>query len=335
MASKRNTQTQRRIRVLGTGGTIAGRRRGDHSDYVAGQVAVADLLIGIAQPDGVALTAEQIAQVDSKDMDCATWKTLALRCAQALADPGIDGIVITHGTDTLEESAFFLHQVLRARKPVVFACAMRPADSPESDGPRNLRDAIIVAAQMDVAGVMAVCAGRIHAAVEVRKVHSHQLDAFSSGEAGPLGEINDGAVRWLRGNPAAPAALAAPATPAPGLIEAIAATAAWPRVEIITSHAGASGALIDHLVRERASGESGAVRGLVLAATGNGTVHREIEAAALRAQAAGIAIVRATRCADGGILPRTGATLRDAGALSPVKARIALMLELLTAPVLD
>ena len=104
----------------------------------------------------------------------------------------------------------------------------------------------------------------------------------------------------------------------------------WPRVEIITSHAGGSGALIDLLVRERQSGAADAVQGLVLAATGNGTLHHALEAAALRAEAAGIAVLRATRCVDGRILPKAGDVLQDAGALSPVKARVALMLDLLT-----
>jgi L-asparaginase len=104
----------------------------------------------------------------------------------------------------------------------------------------------------------------------------------------------------------------------------------WPRVEILVSHAEARGAIVDALVQERRLGGAEAVQGLVLAATGNGTLHHALEAAALRAQAEGVAVVRATRCSQGRILPRQTEVLRDAGALTPVKARIALMLELLS-----
>jgi len=134
--------------------------------------------------------------------------------------------------------------------------------------------------------------------------------------------VEEGAVRRVRDWPESPARSK--------LIEAgEGAAMQWPRVEILTSHAGATGAIVDLLLQERAMGVAEPVRGLVLAATGNGTVHHSLEAAALRAQDAGVAVLRATRCASGRILPRPDDKLRDAGALTPVKARIALMLELI------
>lgn len=309
----------RQLVVLGTGGTIAGRAAavGDNIGYTAGQVGVAELLGGIEPPPGVTLQAEQVAQLDSKDMDFGTWQALAARCAHWLAQPEVAGIVVTHGTDTLEETAFFLHSTLRATKPVVLTCAMRPATALAPDGPQNLRDAMSVAATPGARGVTVVCAGVIHGAPDVQKVHTYRLDAFSSGDAGPVGYVEEGAVRLLRAWPTVPDA----PRPLPD--------AAWPRVEIVLSHAGASGALIDALVKEREAGAEDAVRGLVLAATGNGTLHHSLEEAALRAQAAGIAVLRATRCAQGRILPRADDRLPDAGALSPVKARIALALSLM------
>src|SRR4051794_9743617 len=127
----------RRVVVLGTGGTIAGKAAsiGDNIGYTAGQVGVADLLGGIEPPAGVTLVAEQVAQLDSKDMSFEVWQKLAQRCAHWLARPDVAGIVITHGTDTLEETAFFLHSVLAATKPVVLTCAMRPATALAPDGP--------------------------------------------------------------------------------------------------------------------------------------------------------------------------------------------------------
>jgi L-asparaginase len=320
MVSSSSPEVRRRVVVLGTGGTIAGRAAssGDNIGYTAGQVGVADLLGAIEAPEGVSLEAEQVAQVDSKDMSFDIWQQLARRCAHWLAQADVAGVVITHGTDTLEETAFFLHSVLAPSKPVVLTCAMRPATALAPDGPQNVRDAISVAATEGARGVTMVCAGAIHSGIDIQKVHTYRLDAFASGDAGPVGYVEEGEVRRVREWPEGSAPQASK------LFEAT--FVQWPRVEIVMSHAGASGAVIEALLQ---SGGADPVRGLVLAATGNGTLHHALESAALKAQDAGIAVVRATRCANGRILPKAGDQLRDAGALTPVKARIALMLELL------
>jgi L-asparaginase len=308
--------------VLGTGGTIAGRaaQPGDNIGYTAAEVGVAELLGGIEVP-GVSLQAEQVAQVDSKNMDFDIWQRLAMRCAHWLAQPDVAGIVITHGTDTLEETAFFLHSVLMASKPVVLTCAMRPATALAPDGPQNVRDAIVVAATPGARGVTVLCAGVVHSGLDVQKVHTYRLDAFASGDAGPIGYVEEGEVRRVRDWPSPELSDAA--------LQRIAVATSMPRVEIVVSHAGARGAVVDSLVRELQVGIADPVRGIVLAATGNGTLHHELEAAALRAQGAGISVLRATRCLNGRILPKPDDALRDAGGCSPVKARIALMLELL------
>lgn len=310
----------RRVVVLGTGGTIAGKAAssGDNIGYTAGQVGVADLLGGIEPPAGVTLVAEQVAQLDSKDMSFEVWQKLAQRCAHWLAQPDVAGIVITHGTDTLEETAFFLHSVLAATKPIVLTCAMRPATALAPDGPQNVRDALGVAVTAGARGVTAVCAGTIHSGLDIQKTHTYRLEAFASGDAGPVGYVEEGEVRLVRAWPEAAVSRRAKIFDASGL--------RWPRVEIVMSYAGASGALIDALVQ---SNGAEPLRGLVLAATGNGTLHHSLEHAALKAQAEGVAVIRATRCVNGRILPKAGDQLRDAGALTPVKARIALMLELL------
>ncbi|WP_440531662.1 asparaginase [Variovorax sp. YR566] len=320
MVNSSSPEVRRRVVVLGTGGTIAGRAAssGDNIGYTAGQVGVADLLGGIEAPEGVALEAEQVAQVDSKDMSFDIWQQLARRCAHWLAQADVAGVVITHGTDTLEETAFFLHSVLAPSKPVVLTCAMRPATALAPDGPQNVRDAISVAATEGARGVTVVCAGAIHSGIDIQKVHTYRLDAFASGDAGPVGYVEEGEVRRVREWPEGSASQASK------LFEAT--SVQWPRVEIVMSHAGASGAVIEALLQPNAADP---VRGLVLAATGNGTLHHALEASALKAQDAGVVVVRATRCANGRILPKAGDQLRDAGALTPVKARIALMLELL------
>ena len=132
-----------KIVVLGTA-----QKASDNIGYTAAQVGVEQLLHavpGLQAASGGSLVAEQIAQLDSKDMEFSVWGALAQRCASALADPDVRGVVITHGTDTLEETAWFLQSVLDAHKPVVLTCAMRPATALVPDGPQNLLDAVAVA----------------------------------------------------------------------------------------------------------------------------------------------------------------------------------------------
>ena len=310
------------IVILGTGGTIAGRAAtaSDNIGYTAAQVGVEQLLAAIPgiAGGGLVLT-EQLTQIDSKDMSFAVWVQLAARVNHFLAQPDVQGIVITHGTDTLEESAYFLQAVCEPAKPVVLTCAMRPATSLAPDGPQNLLDAIAVARHPGAKGVVAVCAGTIHGALDVQKVHTYQLDAFSSGDAGPLGYIEEGVVRLLRNWPVAiegrlPLAIKN--------IANLASVADWPRVEIVMNYVGADGAVVEAL-------QARGVHGLVVAGTGNGTLHYALEAALLKAQAAGVRVVRATRCLNGRVLPKPGDTLPDSEGLSPVKARVDLILRLL------
>ena len=309
-----------RVVVLGTGGTIAGvaATPEDDLDYVAGQVGVGDLVTAardIADIAAVVVETEQLAQCDSKDMDFATWRWLALRIASHAARPEVAGVVVTHGTDTLEETAYFLSRVLVVTKPVVLTAAMRPATSAQADGPRNLADAIAVASRSEIAGVVVVIAGEVHAARDVRKAHTHRLAAFTSGERGPMARIEGGHATLLRDAVDVEAqALAIERLPAED--------GAWPWVEIVTSDAGADGRAVEAL---RVAG----VDGIVVAATGNGTVHGRLQHALRVAEAHGTAVVRSSRCLDGGIVDGAAAVLASAADLTPVKARIELILSLL------
>ena len=324
----------KKVVVLGTGGTIAGTsdKAGDNIGYTAAQVGVAQLLKAIPalaevlQAKAMALVSEQVAQVDSKDMGFAVWQKLAARVAHHLTQADVQGILITHGTDTLEETAFFLHSVLPphllAAKPVVLTCAMRPATALTPDGPQNVLDAVAVALTPGAAGVMAVCAGSVHSALDVQKTHTYRVDAFGSGDAGPLGYVEEGRVRWLRKGTEVPTKYQYVA------IEKIADLKDLPRVELVTSHAQASGDLVDALLAHSEKTPDRPLRGLVVAGTGNGTIHKELEASLLRAQALGVKVVRATRCAMGRVLPAAHNLIQDSRGLSPVKARLALMLAL-------
>ena len=322
------------IVILGTGGTIAGvaDSAGAHVGYRPAQLGVAQLLQAVPDLERVAkapLQAEQVAQLDSKDMDHTTWHALAVRCSQLLERADVGGIVITHGTDTLEETAWFLQCVLQPAKPVVLTCAMRPASAISADGPGNLRDAVICTADVHAAGrgVLAVMAGLVFSARQVRKVHPYRVDAFDGGDSGPQGWVEEGRVRWV--GHVEGATLSAPKIPPVG---ALRPPAEWPQVEILVSHAGCSGRVMQAVVQALCSA---GVRGLVVAGTGNGTTHQALDAALEVAQSRGLAVRRSTRCERGRIVQAEDADDSRVSALSAVKARTSLMLELMGWPRTD
>jgi len=303
------------IVIFGTGGTIAGTAAdaADNVGYVAAQLGVAQLIAAIPALAARRLETEQVAQLDSKDMDFATWQRLAQAVDRHLARPEVKGVVITHGTDTLEETAYFLQRVLAPRKPVVITAAMRPATALLTDGPQNLLDAVALAANLDARGVLVAFGGSIHGADQVRKVHSYRVNAFASAEGAQRGVIEEGVVRWLA---------RAMEDAAPCGIERLARAAGqWPRVDIVMNHVGADGAVVRALMAQ-------GVDGLVVAGTGNGSLSNALEAALREAQAQGVRILRSTRC-DAGPVTASEEALPSAGALSPVKARIEMILDLL------
>ncbi len=307
--------SSRGVVLVATGGTIAGAaaRPQDHVDYTAGALAADDLVAGVPALRGQLLETLTLAQLDSCDMDHATWVTLG-RCVGALlARPEVAGIVVTHGTDTLEETGYFLHRTVHADKPVVLTAAMRPATALSADGPQNLLDAVTVAQAAGARGVVAVLGGRVFAAADLRKVHGYRVDAFDSGDAGPVAVLDDGALRCFRPWPVAEDLRADVLAGDP---------TTWPVVDIVTSHTGARGEVIDALVAAGA-------RGIVIAGTGNGSVHRNLLAAAKRAQKQGVVIWRSSRCLLGGVVGQPEPSLPSACALTPAQARVALMLTLL------
>ncbi|GAB4089451.1 asparaginase [Hydrogenophaga soli] len=314
---------QRRLLVLGTGGTIAGRSTvaGDNVGYRAGEVSVDDLLTPLQAHlsllDGWTVEAVQVAQLDSKDMDETTWMALAHAVHTAVTDPTVGAVVITHGTDTLEETAYFLSRVVPADKPVVLTCAMRPASALCPDGPQNLLDALAVAVSDEAQGVWVVASGRIHAPDRVTKVHPYQVDAFSSGEAGVVGWVEEAQVRWSGDQPRVSRTCVPLAKLDPP----------WPRVEVVFSHGGASASMLASLVDAAPTGAADAVQGLVVAGTGNGTIHQAWMPGLTRAMVRGVTVWRTTRCTAGSVVEGAGAAI-PAVALPPFKARLELVLHL-------
>lgn len=324
------------IVFLGMGGTISGIASSSHDNvgYRPGQIsidALVDSAPGLADAlSGFRPLGEQVAQLDSKDLEPAHWVTLAERITCHLARDSVRGVVVTHGTDTLEETAFFLEHVLPdeliRHKPVVLTCAMRPASSVNADGPGNLLDASLVAMHADAKGVLVVCAGLIHQGEHVQKVHTYRVNPFDPGEVGPLGCLEEGRLRLFREWPGR--APRNERVKLNGLVHA-----SWPWVEIVTSHAGAHGNVV-HAMLAASESSDRPLRGLVVAGSGNGTMHHRLEYALHKAHEAGVRVVRTTRCAQGRVVASEGADPRSSDAftpvpLPPVKARIALMLDLL------
>lgn len=318
----------RRVVILGTGGTIAGTAQDPSREwaYQAAQLSVSQLVDAVPALRGESLEALQVAQVDSKDMSWSVWRALGRALSAHLARDDVAGVVITHGTDTLEETAYLLHALHDGVKPVVLTAAMFPATSPHADGPSNLRDAVGVvqeAARRGLGGVVVVMNGRVWAARDVRKSHSRALDAFDGGGASPL--------VLLRRQESAPVEEVWPAAwPSCGRSGWGCLEADPPRVEIVCSHADADGWVVQAmLAHAQASGIP--LDGIVVAGTGHGTMHEGLAEALREAAGRGVTVWRSSRVARGGVLPREGDEWPAVPQLTAAQARVALTLSLLGA----
>lgn len=329
-ASHRNDHdAPQRVLVIGLGGTIAGVSDGpDGRHYQAGQLSVDALMAQLpetsvkASPEGVAIETLQVANADSKDMGWSIWLPLLQALAQQLQRDDIDAVVITHGTDTLEETALLLHLLLPSSKPVVLTAAMRPATAVDADGPQNLADALTVAAwaaQHKQPSVVVSFAGCVWAGVDARKAHSWHMDAFDGGENEALASIENGQVKSVQATWPQPLGWC-PQGPWPQ---------ALPTVLLLTAYANAQANEVNAYL------QTPAVQGVVLACTGHGSWPMAWSASLREARANGVAIWRSTRVARGGVNDARNAFLSDwpaAGSLTPAQARLALSLALWCCP---
>ena len=319
-----------KIVVLGTGGTIAGESNSENEGlaYQAAQRNIHDLMQAVAGKSqalpealiGFQFDTEQVSQIDSKDMDFDIWHRLALRCDHWLSQADVHSVVITHGTDTLEETAYFLSQIVQHNKPIVLTCAMRPANFKDADGPQNMRDALNAASQLKGQGVWLVAAGEIHHSQYVQKVHPTRLNAFDSGEWGPVAEMRDDQIHWRQG-----AWENGPQNQWNEVItiQALALPTEWPWVEIITNHVHATAKHVEVLL-------DAGVEGLVVAGTGNGSISRVTKEALLKAHTKGVEICLASRCNQGPVVQTPNHAFQIAKELNPAKARVALILNILS-----
>ena len=275
-----------RILVLATGGTIAGQADPRATGaYKSGQITGEQLVQSVPGLGQLAkLSAEQISSIGSQDMNDKVWFALAHRIQQAFDKDEADGVVVTHGTDTLEETAFFLDKVLKGDKPVVIVGSMRPATAVSADGPGNLYEAVQVAAdpRSRGRGVMAVLNDKIEGARWVTKTNTTSLETFNSPNAGPIGYIDTaGGIRFM-----------APASDLKRTTYELPANEQLPRVEIVYSHANMDAVPIEDAISHGA-------KGIVLAGVGDGNTSKQAVDALEQAAKKGVVIVRSSRVRSG------------------------------------
>lgn len=303
---------QAHLLVLATGGTIAGVAGSAlRHDYRPGQIGVEDYLEKVGALGLEArLVGRQIANIGSEDIGAAIWTRLHEEISAAFADPECEGVIVTHGTDTAEETAFLLDLTLPTTKPVVLVGAMRPADAVGYDGLRNFANAVRVASDPEAAGrgVLVVMGDRVFAARDVRKVRTRGTDAFRGFPRDAVGLVTPSALDWF----------GAPWRAGEGAQYAY--HAALPEVPVLYVYGGIAADVAARLTSE-------ATRGLVVAGVGEGNMPQPLRAELVRLRESGVAVVRASRL-DEGLVDREPEDDANgfiaARALNPQKARILL-----------
>ena len=309
------------VYILATGGTIAGTGTSTTgSSYTAGQVAINELISAVPEIKLIAnVTGEQIVKIGSQDMMDDVWLKLANYLNVLLNRKDIDGVVITHGTDTMEETAFFLNLTVKSDKPVVLTGAMRPATSLSADGPLNLYNAVVTAAapQSWKQGVMIVMNGSILGAHGATKMNTTDVQAFQSPNSGPLGYVFNGKVHFNQST--------AKLHTTQSVFD-IKDITTLPKIGIIYSYSNVEPEAVQVML-------DNGYKGIIHAGVGNGNIHKNIFPSLIAAREKGILVVRSSR------VP-TGPTTQDAEVddnayqfiasqeLNPQKARILLMLAL-------
>ena len=303
-----NIVAKPKIRIIATGGTIAGvSQSSTSSSYSAGQVGIQTLIDAVPQMLFLAdVTGEQLVNIGSQDMNDQVWLKLAKRINQLLNEEGYDGVVITHGTDTMEETAYFLNLTVKSDKPVVLAGSMRPSTAISADGPANLYNAVAAAVSPAVKGMGVLCCmnNQLLDAKTVIKTHTIDCDTFEGGPSGIIGYIYNGEAHMLQ---------------TPNNIHTtksefdVTNLEKLPNVGIVYGYANASPLPMQAFVDAKFDG-------IVLAGVGDGNFYKDVFDVAVKAQESGIQIVRSSRCP-------TGPTCLKLD-LNPQKARVLLMLAL-------
>lgn len=308
--------------IAATGGTIAGAQANvEQHGYTAGELGVATLIAAVPQLKDIAnVTGEQVMNIPSQDMNDAAWLKLARRLQELEESKNLDGIVVTHGTDTMEETSLFIALTVSTPKPIVFTGSMRPATAISADGPMNLYNAVAVAGSplAKSCGVVVVFNDQLNAARNVYKTDTTRLDAFQSVDRGPVGAVDTGKVDPFNG-----CSGGRYGEPKARIDE----ITSLPKVEIVYAYAGMGRDLIDAAVAAGA-------KGLVIAGVGDGNFTEDAFAGLRDAHKKGVVVVRSTRVVSG--FTTRNAEVNDdvegfvaAEEFKPSKARVILQIALL------
>ena len=341
-----------KVVILGTGGTIAGRAGSntEMTGYQAGEIGIQTLINAVPEMLEVAdVTGEQFCNIGSFDMIDDIWLRLSRRVSKLLQQPEVDGIVITHGTDTLEETAYFLNLTVKSEKPVVLVGAMRPATAISADGPVNLLNAVALAGSQEAVGkgVLIAMNDQINGARDATKTNTTHVETFKSWELGYLGYFQNGKPIFYKASLRRHTAAAE---------FDISKVTALPRVDIVYLHVNCDDILVRAAVSAGALGiviaafghgnlhinikpalsirrqRQMCIRDRVIAAFGHGNLHINIKPALIKIARSGIPVVRSTRVGNG-IVSRSADDTNNkfiaADSLNPQKARILLQLALL------
>jgi len=309
-----------KIKILALGGTIAGAAPSPMGtkEYKPGVLDISALIKSVPGLERIAdISGEQLANINSANITNELTIMLANRVNALLLKEGVDGIVITHGTDTLEETAYFLNLVVKSDKPVVVVGSMRPATAVSADGPLNLYNAVVLASHNTAIGkgVLVALSEKIHGAREVTKTNTTNVDTFKSPDFGCLGYILDGKVFFYQ------TPLRRHTTKTEFKIDSI---KTLPRVEIIYGHGHGNRDLVDAAVKAGTAG-------IIHAGSGDGSVFSVTKEGLLDARKKGVIVVRSSRVGSGVVThtaddDKKGFVTSDT--LNPQKARILLMLSL-------
>lgn len=302
--------------VLATGGTIAGKgRKGSQTNYVPGQLSIESIASSV---DGIGDLADlreiQIANVNSDDITSADWLELARRINTLSRDPLVDGFVITHGTDTMEETAYFLHLTCHTDKPIVVTGAMRPSTATSADGPMNLYQAVAVASSEKAKGkgVMCVFSDSIYGARDFQKLSTTSVTAFGGRDFGMMGYIIDDEIRFYNQS------MRPHTTSSPFFVDSL---TSLPKVEIVFFYVDADPVIL-RTSAERADG-------IVLVGAGNGNYSNAFNDTV---GILSVPVVRTSRIGNGIIVPDDKFDIYPniiiGDNLAPTKARILLQLSL-------
>jgi L-asparaginase len=310
------------VTIIATGGTIAGEAATSvQAGYTSGQVGVETLIKAVPTLNKLArVKGEQISNVGSQDMSDQIWLKLARRISELAKSPEVDGIAITHGTDTMEETAYFLHLVLKTKKPVVLTGSMRPSSALSADGPLNIYNAVSVAADREAAGrgVMIVLNDQIHSAHDMTKTNTNSVETFMSPYRGLIGSSHFGVNQYYR------VPFKKHTTSSELNVEG---ADRLPRVDILYVYEDMPGDVVDAAVKAGA-------QGIVVAGVGNGNMPKAVLDSLARAVQKGLVVVRASRVPFGFVgrnveVDDDKLNFVAAEELNPPKARVLLRLALM------